>query len=262
MGQTFRADVFFEGKNTQFLLNDISDEMQRYPAHGKFYEHDQLIVHRQLIPKEGMAIIDVGSNIGNHALFYSVHTDARKIFCFEPNPIACALLRKNVEINSETKIDLTYAEYGCGDERQRCRVVQMPGNLGGATLKADDSGDGLVDVMPLDSILLNEPISFIKIDVEGMELNVLGGASAILHRYRPCIAVEVMNENHSAFWTWCVTNNYHILHAFRMYWSAMNYVCVPKTKPVDTVETQAELHRFWKSEYQDRRRESLLVKSI
>src|ERR1700730_183291 len=128
--------------------------MQRYPAHGKFYEHDQLIVHRQLIPKEGMAIIDVGSNIGNHALFYSVHTDARKFFCFEPSPIACALLRKNVEINSETKIDLTYAEYGCGDGRQRCRVVQMPGNLGGATLKADDSGDGLVDVMPLDSLLL------------------------------------------------------------------------------------------------------------
>jgi FkbM family methyltransferase len=51
--------------------------------------------------------------------------------------------------------------------------VQTPGNLGGATLKANDSGDGLVNVIPLDSILFSESKSFIKIDVEGMELNVL-----------------------------------------------------------------------------------------
>jgi hypothetical protein len=80
MSQNFHADVFFEGKKTRFLLNSLIDEVQSYPARGKFYEQDQLIVHRQLIPKEGMTVIDVGANIGKHALFYSAYTDARENF--------------------------------------------------------------------------------------------------------------------------------------------------------------------------------------
>jgi hypothetical protein len=45
--------------------------------------------------------------------------------------------------------------------------------------------DASVLALPGDALLLNERVDFIKLDVEGMELEILSGMSATLARWRP-----------------------------------------------------------------------------
>lgn len=257
MSKTFEASVLFEGHITRFLLTSRVDEVQNPPARGQFYQLNHLIAHRQLIPVEGMGVVDIGAGIGNHALFYSAHSSAQRIFCFEPNPAALEMLRNNIALNQDTKIDLTYAHFACSDKSGRCRIFPNPTNLGGTRLvpEADDQSTDWVSTVTLDSILLDEIISFIKIDVEGMEMAVLRGAQNIIDRLRPALAVEVFNENIEQFWQWADTNQYHIVYAFRDYWDSVDYVCVAKRAPAVSAQADAEGQRYWKAELQ-RRKES------
>jgi len=95
--------------------------------------------------------------------------------------------QKNVALNRVKEIDLTYAEFGCSDRKQSYRLAVDAENLGRTRLvqPADETEAGLVTAVSLDSVLLDQPISFIKIDVEGMELDVLAGAKEIIAQYRP-----------------------------------------------------------------------------
>jgi FkbM family methyltransferase len=253
MTQLIEARVEFEGKITTFLLSNAIDEVQSYPARGLFYEIGSLLCHRHLIPAEGMTVLDVGSNIGNHALFYARHSNARKVYCFEPNPGIRELLEKNIEANREKKIDLTYASYGCSDKNGQSGLIINMGNLG-ATRLEETMPDGVpvVSTVTLDSILPDEVVSLIKIDVEGMELQVLAGAAEIIRRCRPAIAIEVANRHIDGFWRWTHANAYHVLHAFRTYWDDINYVCVPKLGPTDTPRSRAEVGQFWDDEHRRR----------
>jgi len=54
-------------------------------------------------------------------------------------------------------------------------------------------GSRLVDIVRIDDFLCtaDEPVSFIKIDVEGMEVDVLRGARETIMRHRPIMMMEM-----------------------------------------------------------------------
>jgi hypothetical protein len=65
--------------------------------------------------------------------------------------------------------------------------------VAGASLLGNLFGDanGMpVDVVTLDSLPLDKPVSFIKIDVEGGELDVLKGAEKLLLKQHPALFIE------------------------------------------------------------------------
>ncbi len=222
-------DVVLDGVTTKFRLPNPKDGIQRFLAAGEFYDLRQLRFHQQLVAKKRV-VLDVGSNIGNHALFYAMHTLTSKVVVFEPNPIAQDVLRENVRLNGVGNIDLAHVAYGVGAERATMAVGPVPGhNLGGTALVSADEGDGVqVEIAPLDELVIDEPISFIKIDVEGMELPVLTGAEQTIERWRPAIAIEIANAHIPKYWRWAEAHDYHVINAFRMYAANINYVCVSK----------------------------------
>jgi FkbM family methyltransferase len=223
------AEVQLDGVTSRFRLGNPKDGIQRYLAAGEFYDQRQLRFHQQLIARKRV-VLDVGSNIGNHALFYAMHTEASKVICFEPNPIAQDQLRENVRLNGAETIDFTHVSYGVGAERATMAVGPVPGyNLGGTALVEVGEGDGpKIEIAPLDELVIDEPISFIKIDVEGMELPVLKGAEQVFERWRPALASEIANAHIKKFWRWADAHDYHVINAFRMYAANINYVCISK----------------------------------
>ena len=88
-------------------------------------------------------------------------------------------------------------------------------------VKGDD-----VSVITLDSLGLAP--DFIKLDVEGMEMQVLAGLEATIARARPRMLVEVDDKNRTAFGMWCLKHGYHHIDDWRVGPHNANYLIEPE----------------------------------
>lgn len=146
-----------------------------------------------LSPKDN--VIEVGSNIGSHTLSISKFVNAGNVFAFEPQEIIYQNLCANLSLNSLTncfcfKTALTEKK---GEELYFLNLdFSKPQNFGAHKIireKLDNSIKSNVDT--LDNIfpdLLN--LRLLKIDVEGMELNVIKGGEKLIRRTSPIIYLE------------------------------------------------------------------------
>jgi FkbM family methyltransferase len=210
-----------EGLIIHFFITNRNDWIQYNQCRGDFYERDGLELIRLHCPPE-RAFVDIGANIGNHAVFVSKFCGVPDIIVFEPNPIAIRLLRINLSLNSCSNVDTHYLGLALGSEPKQLRVFDpSPDNLGGAQMIEDCQGD--VKCIPGDEVLLQRPIGFIKIDVEGMEFDVLKGLRETILRWRPNIYIEVKHEAREALRAWCEKFGYDIRKALA--WD--NYLLLP-----------------------------------
>lgn len=136
----------------------------------------------------GGTALDIGGNIGNHALFFARHF--RQVHSFEPNPATYALLWFNSRWMSNV---LTHA-LGLGDERGSFDLFEDTENLGGSSMR-EDLGAAQpavrIQVERLDDLSVDtEDLCFVKIDVEGFEPRVLRGAQGTIRKRQPLVVLE------------------------------------------------------------------------
>lgn len=127
--------------------------------------------------------VDIGSNIGNHAFFFKNICNSRRVVCFEPFMANTELLKLNCpdcEIHTQAL-----------SSTQGIVSMQAEGihsNSGVVRTCIDPNGN--VECVTLDSFDFKN-VTFIKIDVEGHEIEVLKGALSTIQRSRPDILVEI-----------------------------------------------------------------------
>jgi len=151
----------------------------------------------QMSDLKSSVCLDVGANIGNHALHYS--TFFKRVIAFEPNPIAYKLLEANVLKNKVPNVQICTTALGQKSETKTLSLYE--GNLGMSTfvplsnenyvtsdteMKVED-GDSLLKTL----LIVGEKIKFIKIDVEGFECDVLSGLRETIIKNNPVIAIEL-----------------------------------------------------------------------
>lgn len=217
----FSSEVPFNEKTAQFEINNPFDIIQRHHCHGMFFEIKELEFLKNVVGS-GKSIVEVGANIGNHIVYYAQHMDAQKIYPFEPNPDAIDLLTKNIEANGLNGIiDSRGIGIGAGAAYGKF-AIELPGenNLGAARLK---EGEGELEVFTLDEKLADTSYDFMKIDVEGMEFEVLAGARETIRKNRPILMIEVVRTRIPEFEQWCVDNRYRIVTTFHNVYAA-NFV--------------------------------------
>lgn len=161
-----------------------------------FYESPQLVqLHRMNLIPEGGVIIDAGSNIGNHAVFFNAHFKPDRMYCFEPQALAYRTLQRNIELNAEGA-DIRCVQAMLGAEEGTGAVASYKqGNQGGAKFEQSDTGS--TPMLTLDTALEGADkakVSFIKIDVEGFQAEVLRGAHDILSTSKPILWIEVFDD--------------------------------------------------------------------
>lgn len=180
--------VAHSGRSVSFQFTDPADYIAKKIIDSKvFYESDVLDEIAALGVGEGL-FVDVGANIGNHSLFFSVVLN-RRVVAFEPVENAYAQLVQNVHLN-RVEDSVSCHRVALGAEQGRGCMKIVAGNLGASSFTADQ--DGNVALATLDSMLYekNQSIALIKIDVEGLELDVLRGAVKTLKRDAPVLVVE------------------------------------------------------------------------
>jgi FkbM family methyltransferase len=165
----------------------IGQAIERY---GEYGEPEALLL-RQLCRPGGVAV-EVGSNIGTHALVLSRCAGPTGfVYAYEPQRVVFQTLCANLALNSIVNVDARHAAAGAEPGWVLIPDIDYThtGNFGGVSLNAFSTGRRVRKVT-LDGDLELDRLDLIKIDVEGMELEVLRGASALIGRFRPALYVE------------------------------------------------------------------------
>ena len=142
----------------------------------------------------GGTILDVGANIGTHtvALAKKVGTNGR-VIAFEPQRMIYQNLCANVSLNRLTNVKCL--QKGVGEDNSVFHVPIMDPetqqNFGAFEISGYKTGEP-VEIITIDSLPL-EACSLIKVDVEGMEKEVLTGANDTIRQFRPLMFVENNN---------------------------------------------------------------------
>jgi FkbM family methyltransferase len=207
----------------KFFVVNPNDTISRHHYSGRFYEKEGLDLISRFY--RGGIFVDIGAHIGNHTIYVSTFLAPEAVVVFEANPVAISQFKLNVALNECKMIDARFLGLALGNSERRlsCRTPN-PNNLGHTVLV--DSPDGEIRSVVADSLLQNIPIGFIKLDVEGMEFEILAGLSATLFRWRPMLFIEVFDHRRTEFDRWLGEHSYHIVETHRLYDNIANYLCV------------------------------------
>lgn len=217
------VDATVRGEAVYFFVANEYDAIQREHLHGRFYEKEELDLIAEHF--EGGVFVDIGANIGNHSLYALKFLNAHKVIAFEPNPVALRILRQNIAANGLCDQTVIHA-IGLSDATGRAEVVTPENNLGGTRLAARDD-DGTIRIMRGDDVLAGEDVDFIKIDTEGLELQVLNGLRGTLARRPVTIFIEIEDANIGQFKSLIEDIGYAIVREYRRYPTFTNFLIAP-----------------------------------
>lgn len=160
-----------------------------------FYERDLLEDARARLGMRPGIVVDVGAHVGNHALWFA-EVCGRDVIAIEPYEPSFESLEANIAQNGLAgRVMPLPVAVGEGRAVGRMRPPQ-PGNSGTARLEILVSrthghrADGEVLVTTVDDLVAGRTVALLKVDVEGDEPYVLGGASGVLARDRPIVYAE------------------------------------------------------------------------
>ncbi len=189
----------------------LNPVIEREQMRGLFFEHEELAFLAERLPR-GLRIVDVGANTGNHTVFFAGPMQAESVVPVEPLPRAGAAIRAAVARNSLTNVDLAALGRAVGSEEGRLRPVpSLTAGLGATGFAPDPQGE--VPLTTLDR-LIRGPVDFLKIDVEGMEMETLAGAAGLIGAHRPVLYVEVLDTRIAEFMSWLDKNHYRVEKLF------------------------------------------------
>lgn len=155
-----------------------------------YYERDILDYVANKYPKQE-AILDIGANIGNHALYFSKYLDYSSLICFEPIHDNFVLLNQNMRGVPSVHL----RQEAVGEKRQTVRMSINRDNMGACEVNPD--GTEVVQMVRVDDLLLKQRVSLMKIDVEWYEPKVLEGAVSIIAEDHPLILIEDSNRSYA-----------------------------------------------------------------
>lgn len=138
----------------------------------------------------GDVVVDVGANVGNHTIYLAAVAGCR-VEAFEPDTSLADAIVRSARLNRLTK-QVTVHPVALGAVAGAGTLVTPDRtNIGGQHV---DVGTGDIPVHTLDEAGVPRPVAALKLDVEGMELDVLRGAEALVTEDRPLLYVECSSE--------------------------------------------------------------------
>lgn len=172
---------------------------------------------------DGVFALDCGANIGAHTLEWSRHMQGwGSVVAFEPQERIFYALAGNIAINNCLNARAQWAALG-----SECKLIRIPApdylkpaSFGSLELKQsarteyigqdisyDESNMVSVQQVSIDSLDFPR-IDLMKIDVEGMELDVLAGARNSIERHKPVMTIEIIKTDRVQVQTYLTDRGY------------------------------------------------------
>ena len=145
-------------------------------------------------------LIDAGAYIGDSIYDFIKHTDGRfrKIYSFEPSIINYSHLVSNKNMLPYPH-KLAFVHAAIGNQNGHVEFFNNPRSAGYSGSRISDYSKGCIsnDTVPivkLDDYNFSEKITFIKMDIEGAEIDALKGSERILKTIMPKLAISVYHK--------------------------------------------------------------------
>jgi FkbM family methyltransferase len=188
--------------NGRYNVFTIADDEYIGPTINAGHEWDGWMredVQKYFVP--GTEIFDIGANIGYNSLMFS---DYGPVYAFEP--IYHKIVKLNIE-NNKLKHKMYSVPIALSNNTESVNMympnmVENTGlrNYGGTSIHTDEGTDHSsatnVKCYRLDDIYSGR-VSFIKLDVEGHELQVLEGAKNVILKNLPTLLIELIDYEKS-----------------------------------------------------------------
>ena len=194
---------------------------------GLFFEQEELAVPRRAAAARDEYRRCRRQHRKPHAVLRK-RDASKRVIPIEPIPRAAAAIRAAV---AENRLDKRRSLLPRPRRRAARRAVCAPIPSDGRTRRDAlrcRTRLAMLPVMPLDE-LVSGPVDFIKIDVEGMEMEALAGAARIIAAQRPLLYVEVVDETVADFMRWVDANGYRVEKLFPDK-THCNYFLVPSER--------------------------------
>ena len=198
--------IFHSKYQFQLKVNLANPEHQYLYFYGT---HDERHVVTKLLKiiQSGDICWDIGANIGFYTcLLASRVQEAGAVVAFEPALRTCGYLHENVSLNRFANV--TVVNKGLGDKAEQRPLYYSEAALaeGTASLKYPNgrAASERVTLDTIDNLIRELPVpDFIKIDVEGYQLEVLRGGEHFLKTHAPLLMAELkdVGETNRALFT-------------------------------------------------------------
>lgn len=219
----------------KYLLLE-NDAIGKHIVNNNKWEPEiQIIIEELVTTKDFVNVLDLGANFGYHTLNLCRAIPNGVIHSFEPLKIIFQQLNGNIFINGFENV-ITYNKC-VGDKSDNVEMEKVDYNselVNIGNTKITKIG-GNIEMITVDSLKLDS-ISFMKIDTQGSEMNVLRGSVNSIINSNPIIIVEIEEHHLSCF----NTNGFQIMEfiknlGYRIFRIENNYPCDHLCIPINNV---------------------------
>ena len=181
-----RHGVFVANENDLYVGRALID-------YGEYAEIEWRLLERYVQPSG--VVLEIGANIGTHSVAIAKRLGpAGRLIAVEPQPFVFQTLCANLALNALQNVGALNC--GCGSSTTPMSVDAIdygaPRNFGGVALRPARPGESTsVAMTTLDTLLRDHTrADLVKIDVEGMEQDVLESGRQSIRRLKPVLYVE------------------------------------------------------------------------
>jgi len=180
------------GNETYTIMSDDD-----YLLHiGHVFEPDMCRLFLSVLEKNH-TVLDIGANIGCTSILFG--QTAKEVISFEPSPTTFKYLELNINNSGLTNVKLHNVGLGSTDEN--LTLTFAPNNRSGGFVSNQTQASAGHNVENIsikngDAYIKDTHVDFMKIDVEGFEMNVLQGLANMIQKNKPIVVAEL---NH-----WCL----------------------------------------------------------
>ena len=179
-----------------FYISEKKNSMSKSLIFQEHSESNETKFLKKII-NSGQTVLDIGANMG----WYSVHFSkwvgqSGKIFAFEPVPEIHEELSSNIKLNFCQNIVVLNCALGNKNEKIFFNVSDFEGGSGASSENLKFGKKIEVLKRKLDDVMTEQNvdnIDFIKIDIEGGELNMLKGAEKLIEKHKPKMLLEIVD---------------------------------------------------------------------
>lgn len=162
------------------------------------FDETRLVKTLAELVKPGDIVYDIGAHVGYTSLMLADLVGPQgQVHAFEVLPSTAALLRKTIELNGYSQVDVH--EFGLGKEHAQLQLISNARGMGFIYHTPDpDAHKENCTVVPLDEYARDNNLPaprLVKMDIEQAEVDALRGGEQFLREHRPTLLVEFHTLN-------------------------------------------------------------------